>query len=139
MHGHPCWFINSSHIHSPSISAMRISAPAVRATPSGGDSCTWMDVADGRLVQKHLWTKKVRVMLTSAIRNEIYVSSGCGRLMLMLMTLRYLEEMNLSADHYSHLNGLGCKSRLLVTRMQITRIFAESCLRHTRDTPCRRK
>lgn len=45
-----------------------------------------MHVADGRFVQKHLWTKKVKVTLTSAIRNEIYVSSGCGRLMLMLMT-----------------------------------------------------
>lgn len=114
---------------------MRIPAPAVRATPSGGDLCTWLDVADGRFVQKHLWTKKVKVTLTSAIRNEIYVS---GRLMLMLMTFRYLEEMNLSADHASDLNGLGCKSRLLVTRRQITRIFAESCLRHARDTPYRR-
>lgn len=116
---------------------MRISAPAVRATPSGGDLCTWLDVADGRFVQKHLWTKKVKVMLTSAIRNEIYVK-GCGRLMLMLMTLRYLEETNLSEEHDSDLNGPGCKSQLLVTRTQITPIFAESCLRHTRDTPYRR-
>lgn len=116
---------------------MRISAPAVRATPSGGDLCTWLDVADGRFVQKHLWTKKVKVMLTSAIRNEIYVK-GCGRLMLMLMMLRYLEEINLSEEHDSDLNGPGCKSQLLVTRTQITPIFAESCLRHTRDTPYRR-
>lgn len=91
-----------------------------------------MHMADGRFVQKHLWTKKVKAMLTSAIRNGTYVSSGCGRLILMLMTLRYLEEMKPSAD-LSDLNGLGCKSRLLVTRTQITRIFAESCLRHTRD------
>lgn len=95
-------------------------------------------MADGRIVQTHLWTKKVKVMLTSAIRNEIYVSSGCGRLMLMLMMFRDLEEMNLSADHDSHLNGPGCKSGLLVTRTQITRIFAESCRRRTRDTPDRR-
>lgn len=135
MHGHPRCFINSSHIHSPSTSAMRISAAAVRATPSGGDLCTWLDGADGRFVQKHLWTKKVKAMLTPAVRNEIYVSSGCGRLMLMLVTLRYLEEMKLPA---SRLNGLGRKSRLLVTRTRITRIFAESCLRHRRDAPYRR-
>lgn len=70
----------------PSISAMPISALTVRDTPSGGDLCTWLDVVDGMFVQKHLWTRKVKVMFTSAVRHGIYVSCGCGCLMLMLIS-----------------------------------------------------
>lgn len=133
MYGHPHWLIIYSFRTHPlpaMISAMRMFAPTVRATLSGGDLCTWPDV-DGMFVQKHLWIsyrpRRSRLeMFKSAVRHEIYLISGCGPLTVNepFSTLRFPRQRS------------GQKV-VVLTRTQITSVFAESCLRYTRDTPYR--
>lgn len=142
MYGHPRWliiYLFCTHPLPSMISAMWIFAPTVRATPCGGYLCTWPDV-DGMFVQKHLWIshrpRRSRLeMFKSAVRHEIYLISGCGPL-----TSMPISDVNVSGvkEPFSTSRfprqSSGQKVAVL-TRTQITSVFAESCLRYTRDMP----
>lgn len=138
MYGHPHWliiYLFRTHPLPAMISAMRMFAPTVRATPSGGDLCTWPDV-DGMFVQKHLWIsyrpRRSRLeMFKSAVRHEIYLISGCGPLTSTLISDVNVSEVNEPFSTLWFPRQRSGQKVVVLTRTQITSVFAESCMRYT--------
>lgn len=143
MYGHPHWliiYLLCTHALPSMMSAMRTFALTVRATPCGGDLYTWPDV-DGVFVRKHLWIshrpRRSRLeMLKSALTHEIYLISGCGPLTSMPISDINVSEVNEPFSTSRFPRQRSGQKVVVLTRTQITSVFAESCLCYTRDTPC---